>query len=270
VTAVADDNAFPADCRTHGMDVPSEFDARLGEGDVTLTDRDVRLLRRIDDCGSINAAATDLGRSYSRAQRRVVELESAFGELVERQRGGAAGGGSRLTARATELLSQYDRLCVEFASLVETRETVVSGTVVAVDGDLVSVETPAGTIRAVVPGDRGGEGGTTESDRLDATESERLDAEVRLTIRADAVTLHAPDHDRDPDGTSARNRLSGTVGAVESGESVAVVTVEVGTSTPLSAVVTDESVERLALAPGRGVVASFKATATHGVVVDHD
>jgi molybdate transport system regulatory protein len=242
------------------MDVPSEFDARLGEGDVTLTDRDVTLLRRIDETGSINAAASDLGRSYSRAQNRVVELESAFGDLVERTRGGASGGGSHLTARATDLLSQYDRLCVEFASLVETRETVLSGTVVAVDGDLVSVETPAGAIRAVVPGDRNESGGT-------GTESERLDAEVRLTIRADAVTLHAPDRDRDPDGTSARNRLSGTVGAVESGESVAVVTVEVGTSTPLSAIVTDESVERLSLAPGRDVVASFKATATHGVVV---
>jgi molybdate transport system regulatory protein len=233
------------------MDLPSEFDARLGEGDVTLTERDVTLLRRIDDCGSINAAATDLGRSYSRAQRRVVELEAAFGELVERQRGGAAGGGSRLTRNAVDLLSQYDRLCAEFASVVEARETVLSGTVVAVDGDLVTVETPAGRIRAVVPGD----------------ETDRDGAPVRLTIRADAVTLHAPDHARDPNGTSARNRLSGTVDDVDSGESVAVVSVDVGTTTPLSAVVTTESVDRLSLAAGRDVVASFKATATHGVVV---
>lgn len=251
MTAVSDDNAFADDRRTLGMDLPSEFDARLGEGDVTLTERDVTLLRRIDGTGSINAAATDLGRSYSRAQRRVVELESAFGELVERTRGGASGGGSRLTGRATELLSQYDRLCVEFASVVEARETVLSGTVVSVDGDLVSVETPAGTIRAVVPGDG----------------SDRDGADVRLTIRADAVTLHAPDQDTDPNETSARNRLSGTVSAVEAGDSVAVVTVDVGTSTPLSAVVTDESVERLSLSQGRAVVASFKATATHGVVV---
>jgi molybdate transport system regulatory protein len=246
------------------MDVPSEFDARLGEGDVTLTERDVRLLRRIEDCGSINAAATDLGRSYSRAQRRVVELESAFGELVERQRGGASGGGSRLTDRATDLLSQYDRLCVEFANVVETRETVLSGTVVAVDGDLVSVDTSAGTIRAVVPGDR------SEDESADARGSDRDGAEVRLTIRADAVTLHAPDHDRDPNGTSARNRLPGTVSAVEPGESVAVVTVDLGTAIPLSAIVTEESVDRLSLSPGRDVVASFKATATHGVVVGRE
>lgn len=236
------------------MDVPSEFDARLGEGDVTLTERDVTLLRRIDDTGSINAAAADLGRSYSRAQNRVVELESAFGDLVERRRGGAAGGGSRLTDRARELLSQFDRLCAEFASVVETRETVLSGAVVSVDGDLVSVETPAGTIRAVVP----------------TGETERADAEVRLTVRADAVTLHDPAHARDPNETSARNRLAGTVQSVDTAESVAIVTVDVGASTSLSAIVTDESVDRLGLAPSRDVVASFKATATHGVVVDSD
>ena len=243
------------------MDVPSEFDARLGEGDVTLTDRDVTLLRRIDEAGSMNAAADDLGRSYSRAQNRVVELESAFGELVERQRGGASGGGSRLTERARDLLSQYDRLCAEFASVVETRETVLSGTVVAVDGDLVSVETPAGTIRALVPADSRG------SDDSEATETARLDAEVLLTVRADAVTLHDPGHVRDPDETSARNRLAGTVLDVDTAESVAVVTVDVGTAAPLSAIVTTESVDRLSLSPGRDAVGSFKATATHGVVV---
>jgi molybdate transport system regulatory protein len=243
------------------MDVPSEFDARLGEGDVTLTDRDVTLLRRIEETGSINAAASDLGRSYSRAQNRVVELESAFGDLVERTRGGASGGGSRLTERAVELLSQYDRLCVEFASVVETRETVFSGTVVAVDGNLVSVETPAGTIRALVAVDERG------SETVDAGESDRLGSDVRLTVRADAVTLHDPAHVRDPDETSARNRLAGTVLNVDPAESVAVVTVDVGTTTPLSAIVTTESMDRLSLSPGRDVVGSFKATATHGIVV---
>jgi molybdate transport system regulatory protein len=243
------------------MDVPSEFDARLGEGDVTLTERDVTLLRRIDETGSMNAAASELERSYSRAQNRVVELESAFGELVERQRGGASGGGSSLTERARDLLSQYDRLCVEFASVVETRETVLSGTVVAVDGDLVSVETSAGTIRALVPaGERSG-------DSDEGTDTVRLGTEVRLTVRADAVTLHDPSHVRDPDETSARNRLTGAIQAVDPAESVALVTVDVGTATPLSAIVTTESVDRLSLSPGRDVVGSFKATATHGVVV---
>ncbi|MGA9401977.1 MAG: molybdenum-binding protein, partial [Haladaptatus sp.] len=51
------------------------FDAQLVSGDVTFDARDVQLLRAIDEHGSLNAAATALGRSYAHAQRRVVTLE---------------------------------------------------------------------------------------------------------------------------------------------------------------------------------------------------
>lgn len=226
------------------MDFSTEFDARLGEGEVTLTERDVRLLRCIDDCGSINGAADELGRSYARAQQRIVELEGAFGELVVRTRGGAGGGGSQLTDRARELLSQYDRLCAEFDSVVETTETVLTGRVLDREGDLATVETPAGRLRAISPTD---------------------DDEVRLTIRADAVTLQAPDVSPAAGSTSARNRLEGTVVDVEPSAAVAVVAVDVGAPTSLSAIVTTDSVEKLGLTAGTRVVASFKATATHGV-----
>ncbi|WP_248896795.1 TOBE domain-containing protein [Haloplanus halobius] len=226
------------------MEFSTEFDARIGHGDVTLTERDVELLRAIDDHGSINAAATALGRSYSRAQQRIVELEAAFGELVTRTRGGSGGGGSQLADRARTLLSQYDRLRAEFTGVAETAETVLSGRVVDRDGELATVETAASTVRALVP-----EGGES----------------VRLTLRADAVTLQSPTESPSADRTSARNRLEGTVSDIDAGESVALVTVDIGGGVSLSALVTDASVEKLDLRPGTAVVASFKATATRGV-----
>lgn len=229
------------------MDVAAEFDARIGGGDVTLTERDARLLRRIDECGSINRAATDLGRSYSRAQQRIVDLEEAFGELVERTRGGAGGGGSRLTDRARDLLARYDRLCLEFAGVAETSETVFPGRVREREGELATVETPAGTVRALVPG---------------------ADGEVRVAVRADAVTLHAPDESPSAGRTSARNRLDGVVEAVDASEAVAVATVDVDAPTPLTAIVTVDSVGKLGLEPGTPVVASFKATATRGIAAE--
>jgi molybdate transport system regulatory protein len=229
------------------MELSTEFDARIGSGDVTLAERDVDLLRAIDDHGSINAAATALGRSYSRAQQRIVELEDAFGDLVTRTRGGAGGGGSCLTDRARELLSRYDRLRAEFGGVTETAETVLEGRVVDRDGELATVETPAGTVRALVSGDA---------------------EAVRLTLRADAVTLQSPSQSPDPDRTSARNRLRGTVLAVDGGESVALVTVDVGGALSLSALVTTDSVETLRLHRGTPVVVSFKATATRGVSVE--
>ncbi|WP_251343392.1 TOBE domain-containing protein [Haloplanus halophilus] len=227
------------------MEFSTEFDARIGQGDVTLTERDVVLLRAIDDHGSINAAASALGRSYSRAQQRIVELETAFGDLVERKRGGSGGGGSRLTDRARDLLSRYDRLRAEFSGVAETAETVLRGRIVERDGELATVETPAGAVRALVP----------EADGED----------VRLTLRADAVTLQDPSRSPDPDRTSARNRLEGTVRTVDAGEAVALVTVDVGDEVSVSALVTVASVEKLNLHRGTTVVASFKATATRGV-----
>ena len=226
------------------MEFSTEFDARIGQGDVTLAARDVELLRAIDDHGSINAAATALCRSYSRSQQRIVELEGAFDDLVERKRGGSGGGGSRLTDDARSLLSRYERLRAEFSGVAETAETVLDGRVVDREGELAAVETPAGTVQALVPPDG--------------------DA-VRLTLRADAVTLQSPSRSPDSDRTSARNRLEGTVLAVDAGETVALVTVDVAGGTTLSALVTTESVERLNLHRGTPVVASFKATATRGV-----
>jgi molybdate transport system regulatory protein len=226
------------------MDLPTEFDARIGEGEVTLAQRDVELLRAIDDAGSIHRAAESLGRSYARAQQRVVELEEAFGPLVERTRGGAGGGGSTLTDGARDLLTQYERLYVEFSSVAETADTVLTGTVVDRNGELATIETPVGRLLALVPA-----AGET----------------VRLTIRADGVTLNTPEESPAGADTSARNRLTGEVVAIDTGEAVAVVRVDVGGETPIAAIVTMDSVERLGLEVGATVEASFKATATHGV-----
>jgi len=91
--------------------------------------------------------------------------------------------------------------------------------------------------------------------------------EIRLTIRADAVTLQSPSGPAESERTSARNRLEGTVSTVDAGEAVALVAIDVGSVT-LSALVTGASVDTLDLRPGTPVVASFKATATRGVPVD--
>lgn len=217
------------------------FEAQLAAGDTTFDARDEALLRAIRDAGSLNAAAAELGRSYAHAHRRLGELEAAFGPLVERTRGGTAGGGSELTANARALLAQFERLRAEFTGLTSAAETVLAGEVVDRDGELALVSTDAGGIHALVLTDR--------------------DA-VQVTIRADAVTLHAPTDAPDESATSARNRLAGAVVGVSGGETVGRVAVDVGPDEPLVALVTLTSVERLGLEPGAEVVASFKATAT--------
>ncbi|MFB6082777.1 MAG: TOBE domain-containing protein [Halorientalis sp.] len=226
------------------MDVSPDFDVQLGRDDVALGRRDRELLAAIAEEGSLNAAADALDRSYAHAQRRVVELEEAFGPLVDRSRGGGGGGGSELTDRARDLLATFDRVRAEFAGVAETDETVLSGRVVDRDGELATVETAAGRVRAVTPPDC---------------------TAVAVTIRADAVTLNRPAEAPEPGGTSARNRFEGEVLAVDRGETLARVSVGIEPDLHLAALVTVESVERLGLAPDTPVVATFKATATRAV-----
>ncbi|MDZ7849743.1 MAG: TOBE domain-containing protein [Halodesulfurarchaeum sp.] len=215
------------------------FAAQLREGEVVFTERDAALLEAVDAEGSLNQAAAALGRSYARCQKRIDVLESAFGRVVERTRGGAGGGGSRVTETGEELLARFERLQTGYAAVAEVTETVLEGRVTSRDGEIAEIETAAGTIRGLVP---------PGSDR------------VRVGIRADAVTLHAPSDAPPTGGTSARNRFSGTVESVAAGENVVQVTVDIGAERAIRALVTSHSRERLELEPGREIVATFKAT----------
>ncbi len=217
------------------------FDARLQTDDVSFTERDAVLLRRLDETGSLNQAAKELGRSFSRAHQRVKALEEEFGPLVDRQRGGEGGGGSALTDRARQLLARFDRLRVGYRSIAETTETVLNGTVDSRSGELGTVLTDAGTVRALVP-----------------PNSE----DVQVSVRADAVTLHEPGDSPSSGATSARNRFVGAVLNLERGDAISRVRIDIGAEEPLFALVTDDSRERLSLDPGTDIIASFKATAT--------
>lgn len=229
-------------------------DAQLRAEGVTFDAVDAKLLRAIADAGSVSGASEALGRSRARALRRIETLETEFGALVERQRGGATGGGSELTATAWELLARFDRLQAALAGTANVEECTIPGTVLARDGELCVVETDAGEVRARATGRPG-------------RQPPDVDAAVQVSVRSDAVTLHAPGEAPEGDATSARNRFVGTVGAIEGGTAIGQVTVDVGTPDPMVALLTAESLDRLALDPGDPVVVSFKATATRALPV---
>ena len=216
---------------------------------ATVDERDVEALRGIDEHGSMYRAAEELGRSYARIQRRVTDLEETAGPLVVSERGGAGGGGSTLTRNAREVLARFDRLRAEFSGLARAEESVVSGRVVDRGERLGTVETPAGTFRALVP---------AEADT------------VQVGVRSDAVSLLAPDDAPQSAGTSARNRFEGTVATLDQEGDLARVAVDIGAETTLRALITGASVDRLDIAEGDPVVASFKATATRAAPAPAD
>ncbi|MFC6722974.1 TOBE domain-containing protein [Halobium palmae] len=214
--------------------------------DVTIDRRDVEALRSIAEHGSMNKAASALGRSYARIQQRVSTLEEAVGPLITRRRGGEGGGGSELTDNARRLIARFDRLCAEFSGMARSEESVFPGTVIKRMGSLALVEIEAGVVRGIVSGD--------------------ADA-VQVSIRSDAVALTTPAEAPQPAETSVRNQFRGAVSRIKCANGTACVTVNVGADTPLRTLVTETSLDSLELTVGDTVIASFKATATRAIPV---
>lgn len=228
----------------------TDVEVSLTADGVTFDASDAALLRAIDTEGSLNAAANTLGRSYSRAHKRLTALEETMGPLVDRERGGEDGGGSTLTEHGRDTLTRFARSLAIIAGTAAAEEIALAGTVRERTGRLVNVESEAGDLHAIAVDDAGERGRTIA-----------VGDQVTVTLTADAVTVHDPGGNRTGDRMSASNRLGGTVTAVESSDGVTTVTVDVGAAVPLSVLITDDSCERLALEPGGEVVATFKATA---------
>lgn len=220
---------------------PGQAAAMIVRDGVQFDDRDATLLWTIDDEGSVNRATETLGRSHARALGRIETLEEAFGPLVTRTRGGSGGGGSEVTERGRSLLDRFARLDAAVEATAAAEETVLTGTVTDVTGELADVETEIGSVRGIHGGVRPG-------------------STVQVRIASDALTVHMPD-DVDPDRTSARNRIRAAVSAIDSGETVHTLELDVD-PVIVRAVVTTESLERMSIEAGTTVELNWKATAT--------
>jgi molybdate transport system ATP-binding protein len=124
----------------------------------------------------------------------------------------------------------------EVASIVGV-ETVVTGRVVERKDDLSALEVGRVRLWAVEPDGRGGE--------------------FYLCVRAEDVTLEIGAQP----GSSARNHLAGTVTDIRPAGPVSRVTVDCGFA--LTALVTRQAAQDLALQPGTPVTATVKASAVH-------
>ncbi len=92
-------------------DRPLEPRAKLwleSEGKIALSEWRVALLEGIEETGSLAKAAERLAVPYRTALYKLREIERNLGvRLVATQSGGAAGGGSRLTAEGRDLVRRW-------------------------------------------------------------------------------------------------------------------------------------------------------------------
>ncbi|MBC8146632.1 MAG: LysR family transcriptional regulator [Bacteroidetes bacterium] len=89
-------------------------------GEGILGDGKYRLLRTIEEKGSLKAAADTLGMSYRKAWGDIKKAEKLLGyDLTDKHRGGKDGGKSILTDKAKNLLEAYDALHKKMNTAIE-------------------------------------------------------------------------------------------------------------------------------------------------------
>ncbi len=92
------------------------------DGEVIFSIWRVRLLRAIEEHGSISAAAESLGVPYRVAWQKVNEMETRLDQsLVQTQTGGQHGGGATLTPTAVAWLDRFDRFVSDLDQLIDDR-----------------------------------------------------------------------------------------------------------------------------------------------------
>jgi len=231
------------------------------------------LLEALHHTGSINKAARTAGLSYKGAWLLLEAACNMANEpLLETATGGAGGGGTRLTDAALGLLAAWQALQEQRREFVRVQERSLAQ-LPALHGLIrrMSMKTTArnqfaGTVKAVEVGPvsaqatlalkAGGEITAT----LTAAAAKRLKLkkgqEALALIKASAIVLVT---DFAGWQLSARNQLAGTVSRLERGAVSSLVVVTLPGGAAITASVTNEGVEALALKVGVPVTAVFKA-----------
>jgi molybdate transport system regulatory protein len=245
----------------------------VGEQVLAGADR-IALLAKIEETGSITAAARALRMSYKGAWDAIDAMNNLADEpLVMRAAGGKGGGGTHLTARGRRLVESFAALeelhrrfleqirpladasaadikLIRSLMLRTSARNQFSGRVAAIHrgvvNDTVELELPGGE-RVVA-------NLTSESTQNLGLE---VGSEAIALIKASSVLLALPDAGL---RLSARNQFSGTVIQVIRGAVNADVRVQLAGGNVMAAVVTVESVSQLGLKEGVPVVAIVKAS----------
>lgn len=251
------------------------------EGEIWLTDESANrvlleqlsLLSAIAKAGSISAAAKSLGISYKTAWDRLERLNNLSRlPLVLRVAGGSKGGGSQLTDYGRQLLAGFEEIKQQHEEFLQSINNQVKS-LDDVSGFMrhSSIQTSArnqflGSISAIELGAVNTEVCIELSETLSVvaivTERSReemglaLGASIMVLIKASSVTLAVGSIGR----VSARNNFSGHVSRIDRGTVNSDVSIDLGGSKTLSAVITNRSVDQLELEEAQAVSAFFKAS----------
>ena len=241
----------------------------------SLDSRMIGLLRAIDQSGSINQAAKQVGLSYKGAWQMIERANNLAPKvLITTTTGGSKGGGTQLTAAGLSLLKLFTRLELQHRQFLQQlnqdladdpdmlmllkRLVIKTSATNQLFGTITSIQT--GAVNAEVSVEL--KGGEQIVASLAVTELKRL----KLRIGNDVVLLiNGPEiiiiTDPGNSTLSARNSLRGTVIRVQYDGVDAEVVIQLPCGDSLVAMISQISALALGLIPGISASAIFKSNA---------
>jgi len=252
-------------------------DSSFLSGDLKLAGRlDARffaLLKAIDDTGSINRAARTAGYSYKGAWLLLETAANLANEpLLDSATGGKGGGGTQLTPAARELLAAWRTLESSHQGFLREQEQwihqqpALAGLLRRISMKTTARNQFAGSIKAVETGPVTAQVTVTLTGGQDivATMTTAAAARLKLAVGKEAIALVKSSAvvlvtDFAGYQLSARNQFAGTISRVERGAVSSLVILTLPGGANLTASVTNDAVDALALGVGQPATAVFKA-----------
>jgi molybdate transport system regulatory protein len=251
-------------------DLSASLTLRRGAASRVGVDR-VTLIEAVAELGSIRAAAQKLGLSYKGAWDAIQALNNLFdGPLIEATPGGKSGGAAAVTARGRAVVSAFRRVQTEIDAALAKLEAGLAGDA---PRDLfwsLGLRTSArnalrGLVIQVTPDGVNSEVTLRLADGVDivAILTRRSVEELELKpgkpaialIKASFVALAKGESPRAP----SRNQIVGVVTSREDGEANCEIGLAIGGGKTLTATVTLDSAQALAIAIGDPITALINA-----------
>lgn len=253
--------------------------ALQGEVRITLDGKDfggqqrVALLASIAEHGSITQGAKAIGMSYKAAWDAIDAMNNLAGApLLERTAGGKGGGGTRLTERGMQLVTNFRRIEHEHRLFMEHLSRQSQG----LADDFLLLQTMkmktsarnqfAGTVAAIRPGAVNDEVllrivGGQEIVAIITHESTgalglREGSAAFALVKASSIILATGQGGK----LSARNQLRGTICRVQPGAVNSEITIALPGGGTIAATVTRDSEQAMQLEVGMEATALFKAS----------
>lgn len=238
-----------------------------------LLEKRIELLLAIKHTGSINKAAKEVPMSYKSAWEAIEAMNNlSIHPIVDRETGGAGGGGTTLTEYGENLLKTYFLLKEEQRKFIENLNRITDlntgslKTIRRLSMQISARNQIIGTVEKISLGAVNAEvqlklkSGNSLVSIITNTATENLELnigdEVVAIIKSSNVLLSTEAGLK----ISARNRLSGEIEAINQGEINSEVVINVGNEDKVVTVITTSSIKSMNLKVGSKVDAIIKAS----------